>query len=217
MPENTITSESNKELYIKDLKMGYHPRGLCEKEGGCLIYRLFGDLSIAGKFIVPSVYFYPANNGGNTFRNLQKAFGGSIGGGRLEIARNSPRGRSGLASQPYMTTETWVGVMIHAPFELVIHDDDERYKILVLKTLEFLADKIDNQEYSFMLGGKRGDKYGRAKAVFINESGNFLQRGRNNIGLKDDVAAEIDKKFQELVVEEKEKFPIKKVEENKEK
>ncbi|MBD3227995.1 MAG: hypothetical protein GF329_07380 [Candidatus Lokiarchaeota archaeon] len=163
---------------------------------------------------MPSVYFYPANNGGSTFKNCQKAFN-SVGKGRLELVRSSPRARNGNAKTPFMSTETWVGVMIEAPFTLMINGNgndgtglEEKYKVLVLKTLEYLNKKVEDGQYAFMLGGKRGKTYGRARVVFKNKNGNYLTRGRNCLGIKNDEAEEIDKKFDELVKQERKKFPL---------
>ncbi|MBD3228819.1 MAG: hypothetical protein GF329_11590 [Candidatus Lokiarchaeota archaeon] len=59
-----------------------------------------------------------------------------------------------------------------------------------------------------MLGGKRGGGYGNAVAVFVNDSGNYLTRGRNCLGIKEDEFEAIDQQFKELIAEQKEKFPI---------
>ena len=206
MPANTITSDRNKEAYEKDLELNYHPRGSCKNDGGCIIYKLFGDLGVPGKLIIPSVYFYPANSGSSNTKNQQKIFG-SVGTGRLEISRNSPRARND-STQPFMTTESIVGVMIEAPFNIVLRDDSEQLKALILKTLEYLFEKVSKSDYPFLLGGNRGFGYGRAVAVFLNNSGNYLIRDRNCLGIKNEKVEEINQKFEELIEKEKGKFPI---------
>jgi hypothetical protein len=184
--------------------MGYHPRGACKNEGGCIIYNLFGDLDKPGNLIVPSAYFYPANS--SYLKNHEKIFG-SIGTGRLEIIRNSPRARSN-SHTPYMTGETIGGIMIQSPLNLILRDDNEDQRVLILKTLKYLYEKNVNFDFPYLLGGNRGNGYGRAVLVVLNNSGNYLTRNRNILGIKDEEAKEIDAKFVELICQLKEKFPI---------
>ncbi len=144
LPQNTITNKRNKEIYEKDLMLGYHPRGACAENGGaCPILDLWGDLDRPGKIIVPSIFFYPSQGGGAAMKNISKVFG-EVGTGRVEIERNSPRCRSDL-HKTYMTTETVVYAIIDAPLTIVLKDDDELFEVLIYKTLEFLYEK--NQNY----------------------------------------------------------------------
>jgi len=215
LPANTITADRNKEAYKKDLELGYHPRGDCKSEGGCLLLRLFGDLDLPGNLIVPSVYFYPANGGAIT-KNHSKLFG-TIGTGRLELTNDSPRVRHN-GHQPYLTTETTIGTTIQAPLKLILRENDESQEIVLLKTLEFLHKKLtgDNYEFKFMLAGKRTRGYGRAALVFLNESGNYVTKSRNVLGIKNDEAEIINKKFKKIIRDERDLFPIKKSDDSKE-
>ena len=206
LPENTITADRNKEAYKKDLKLGYHPRNECKEDGGCLILKLFGDLNLPGNLMVRHVYFYPTSNGGTITKNHQKIFR-NVGTGRLELTKSSPRVRHN-GYQPYMTSEITTGSMIEAPFQLILHEDDEDQYAVLMRTLEFLFEKINNDEFKYLLGGKRNCGYGRAVAVFLNESGNYITKGRNNLGQKKEEAEIIQEKFKDIVKEEKKKFPI---------
>lgn len=208
LPENTITAERNKPLYKEDLNLGYHPRGDCAKMSGCIIYHMFGDLDKPGNLMTPAVFFYPTSGDGTITKDHNKIFN-SIGGGRLEISNNSPRVRNN-SHQPYMTTETVIGTAIKAPFNLILRQDDEFQKILVLKTLEYLYEKNTNFDFPFMLGGKRILGYGRAVAVFVNEKENFLTQNRNCIGIKKEEAELINEKFEKYIELERQKFPINK-------
>jgi hypothetical protein len=107
-----------------------------------------------------------------------------------------------------MATETIAGIGIQAPLRITIRDNDERLKALVLKTLEFLFNKVINQDFSFLLGGKRSFGYGNAVLVFVNRSGNYLTRARNCLGINEEDCDKIDQLFDELVSEQKEKYPI---------
>ncbi len=157
----SATSDRNKNYYKEDLVIGYHSRGECADQGGCLLYQIFGDLNAPGNLIVPSAYYYPTTSGnGTATREINKLFG-SVGGGRIELTHSSPRARA-KSHQTYMSMETIVGVMIKAPVNLLLIQNNRAHEIVLLKTLEFL--KIMNQEYQYdyLLGGMRGQGYGRA-------------------------------------------------------
>ena len=160
LPKNTITSDRNKEFYEDDLSLHYHPRGKCKKEGGCLIYNMFGDLDRFGNLIVQSIFFYPTTTGnGTATKNINKLFG-SVGGGRLELSNQSPRARK-YSHRTYMTTEHLVGVMIEAPLNMILREDNDDQKIVLLKTLLFLKDKVLNNDADYFMGGMRSSGYGR--------------------------------------------------------
>ena len=67
-----------------------------------------------------------------------------------------------------------------------------------------------------MLAGKRTRGYGRAVLVFLNESGNYVTKSRNCLGIKNDEAEAINQKFKKIIREERELFPIKKNDNSKE-
>ncbi len=209
LPANTITNERNKKYYKEDMAIGYHPRGECEKQGGCPIYNMFGDLDKPSNLIVPSVYFYPSVGGGTMAANINKIFG-SVGRGRIEIDHESPRKRSN-SFQTYMSNETIVGTYIEAPWNLVIREDNELHEILILKTLEYLFEKNTNSDMTFMVGGQRTAGCGRAVAVKLNDSGNYLIKNRNSLGIKQEKVELINGKFDDFMKELKKKFPIKAV------
>lgn len=157
----SATSDRNKDYFKRDLVVGYHSRGECADQGGCLLYQIFGDLDAPGNLIVPSAYFYPTTSGNGTItKEINKIFG-SVGRGRIELTHSSPRARA-KSHQTYMSMETIVGVMIKAPVNLVLIQNNRVHEIVLLKTLEFL--KVMNQEYQYdyLLGGMRGQGYGRA-------------------------------------------------------
>lgn len=157
----SATSDRNKEYFKEDLAVGYHSRGDCADRGGCLIYQLFGDLDFPGNLIVPSAYFYPTTTGnGTATKDLNRVFR-SIGGGRIELAHVSPRARA-QSHQTYMSMETIVGIMIKAPMELVLIEENPDHEIALLMTLEFLKKANQDYEYDHLLGGMRGQGYGRA-------------------------------------------------------
>jgi len=200
-----MTADRNKKLFKRDLTLNYHPRGQCEKKGGCIIYRMWGDLDKPSNIIIPSVYFYPANT--PVFaKNHVKIFG-NIGTGRLEIANQSPRERF-ESKTPFLCSENLCGVIIEAPITIILRKKDEFQKVLLYKTLEFLFNKVINNEFKFLLGGKRTSGYGRAVIVKCNNNGNYLIKGRNVLGLKEEEALEIDKKFEQYIKEERKKFFI---------
>ncbi|MHA1752626.1 MAG: RAMP superfamily CRISPR-associated protein [Candidatus Helarchaeota archaeon] len=203
LPKNTITSDQNKQNFIADQELGYHPRGECKKGGkeGCLIFHLFGDLNEPGKIIIPPVFFYPAKS--SKFKNLEKVFG--IGTGRVEITRNSPRVRS--RNGMYMTTEITTGVYIEAPFKIILRDGAEKYYPVVIKTLEFLYKRVISYDFTHLLGGFRSFGHGRAVVVCLSGSGNYLTKSRK-IGIEMNEFEEIEKKFDDIIKHERDKFPI---------
>ena len=208
LPSNTMTSDRNKEVFKKDLALGYHPRGSCKdnENGECMVYAIFGDLAKPSNLIIPSAYFYPTGNGNSTVTGDHQKLFGSVGSGRLEISRNSPRSRNGTHI-PFMSSETQAGTMIKAPFTLILREDNEDHYILLLKTLEFLLEHATNFDFDHLLGGKRTSGYGRAAIVKLNKSGNYLTKGRNVLGFDLVEADEIDKKFKTLLKREILKFP----------
>ena len=209
LPRNVMTAERNKIAYEKDLALGYHERASCVDKGKCLVLKLYGTLDMPGNLIIPSCYYYPANNGAIT-KNHNKLFG-SIGIGRTEIVNSSPRVRHN-GHQPYLTTEKIVGTAIQAPLKLILRKKDEKQHVLLIKLLEYIHGKLTGDNYSFenMLGGGRTNGHGRCVLVFLNESGNYITKNRNVLGMKKEKAEEINKKFKEIIKEEREKFPIKK-------
>ena len=71
----SVTNKRNKGYFKKDLALGYHERGGCKDQGGCLIYNLFGDLDKLGNLMVQSVYFFPTTSGsGAATKNINKFF-----------------------------------------------------------------------------------------------------------------------------------------------
>ena len=213
LPANTITNTRNKDYYKKDLALGYHGRGECQKDGGCPIYHIFGDLDYPSNIIVPSIYFYPSSGGGTMATNFQKIFG-LIGKGRIEIDHESPRKRSD-SHQTYMSLETIVGTFIEAPWNIVIRDGNELHQILILKTLEFLFEKNKKFDMDFMVGGQRTAGCGNAIAVKVSDNGNYLVKNRNSIGVASEEAELISQKFKNFVDELKKKFPINNKKENR--
>ncbi|MHA1271768.1 MAG: hypothetical protein ACTSPY_18420 [Candidatus Helarchaeota archaeon] len=201
LPKNTITAERNKKMYAKDIELGYHPKGSCIKNGGCIIYRLFGDLNVPSNIIIPPVFFYPAKN--SIFKNIDKIFG--IGTGRMEITRSSPRIRSNSHGM-YMTTESTTGVYVEAPFKIILRDGAEEFEPIIIKTMEYLFSEVMNWNYDHLLGGFRSFGHGRAVVIKLNENGNFLTKNRNCIGLNKEKSQKIDEMFEIIMENEKKKF-----------
>jgi hypothetical protein len=196
----SVTNKRNIDYYKKDLALGYHERGACKEEGGCLIYNLFGDLDKLGNLMVQSVYFFPTTSGnGSATKNINKFFN-SVGGGRLEVINSSPRARA-ETHQTYMAIEDIAGVMIEAPFHLILHEEHHDQEILLLKTLEFLKTEMRQWNIDHMLGGMRNSGYGRAVVL-------ELEPGRSRTGKKKQEASgkketsEKDEKLDEAASEE---------------
>jgi len=222
------SSKRNQEYYDRDLSLGYHPRGECAEEGGCLIYQLFGDLNIPGNLIVPSAYFYPTTTGnGSATTGMNKVFG-SIGGGRVELTHVSPRARD-RSHQTYMSMETVVGVMIETPLNLILVNENPAHEVVLLKALEYL--KVLNQEYEFdhLLGGMRGQGYGRAAILpkvkmkkptkdpssadeedtsETDETDEEAARYRIQFKLTKKRRERLEREFQSVLAQEKVKFPL---------
>jgi hypothetical protein len=228
-----VTAERNKEYFKNDLAIGYHSRGECQPNGGCLIYQLFGDLDKAANLMTKSVYFYPSTSGnGTATTNLNKAFG-SIGSGRVEIINSSPRCQKDT-HRVYLTVEHISGVAIEAPLKLILRQSNPDHEIVLLKTLDFLNTMVQNEEFDFLLGGMRTQGYGRAKVLpLIPKKTKIGKRKEADAGLleqepeennseaeetaetykiqfkyKKEDAAELEEKFQNIMIQEKEKFPI---------
>jgi len=206
LPSNTMTSDRNKEVFKDDLSIHYHPRGQCKDKGDCLVYAIFGDLAKPSNLIVPSAYFYPTGNGNSTVTGDHQKLFGNMGSGRIENSRSSPRARNGTHI-PFMSSETPAAVMVKAPFTLILREDNEDHRILLLKTLEFLLEHATEFDFDHLLGGKRTSGYGRAVIVKLNKSGNYLTKGRNVLGVKQEEWDEINAKFNDLVAREMLKFP----------
>lgn len=231
----SVTSARNKKYYNEeDLPLGYHPRGACAEEGGCLVYQMFGDLNVPGNLVTPSVYFYPTSSGdGAATKEINKVFG-SVGGGRLEITHCSPRARKNT-HQTYMSMETVAGVMIKAPVNLILKDGNEDHELLLLKALDFLKTMVQGYEFDFLLGGMRDQGYGRAAILPMmresrkskkddqipQEGGNDQKEGKGPLKiqfkLKKADAEKLDFGFLTVIEKEKARFPIeKRTEESKE-
>ena len=229
LSEISITADRNKDYFQNDIALGYHPRGACRAEGGCPIYRMFGDLDYPGNLMVSSVYFYPTTSGNGTVtKNINKLFGG-VGSGRLEVINNSPRCRS-KSHQVYLTVENLVGVMIEAPLKLIFREPDRDQEVLLLKTLEFLKIKAQQNEFEFLLGGMRTSGYGKGAILPIKPKKTRKTRNKSLlseedtevVSPKDEIpktytiqfklkaveAAKLETAFQNAVRRWREKFPI---------
>ena len=231
------SSKRNREYFTRDLALGYHARGECADQGGCLIYQIFGDLSVPGNLIVPSAYFYPTTTGNGTATKELNMLFGSVGGGRVEIAHCSPRARA-QSHQTYMSIETVVGVMIKAPLNLILVEANPEHQVVIQKAMEFL--KVMNQEYQydFLLGGMRGQGYGRAAILPMkpktargarktdqttpdaNEQVEPQDTGNNGgytiqFKLTKPQSEKLEQKFQTIIVNEVAKFPLSRKEEVK--
>lgn len=234
-PLNRIsaTAERNKEYFETDLALGYHSRGECRSSGGCLIYQLFGDLDHPANLMTKSVYFYPSTSGnGTATTNLNKAFG-SVGSGRVEIINSSPRCQ-GETHRVYLTVEHISGVAIEAPLKLILRQPNPTHEIVLLKTLDFVNLMVQNDEFDFLIGGMRTQGYGRAKVLPLipkkskatkrkkaeenlselepEENGSEAEETARSYKIqfkyKKEDAAELEEKFQNIVIQEKAKFPI---------
>jgi len=160
----SVTADRNKTAFEKDLAVGYHPRGECRAQGGCLIYQMFGDLDRPANLMIKSVYFYPSTSGnGSATTDLNKAFA-SIGSGRLEIINSSPRCQT-ETHQVFMTIEHISGIAIEAPLKFTLRTPSLEQEVVLLKTLEFLNTMVQNEEFDFLIGGMRTQGYGRAKVL----------------------------------------------------
>mgnify|MGYP005629106875 CR=1 FL=1 len=222
----SATSDRNKDYFKEDIKQGYHSRGECAENGGCLIYQLFGDLDVPGNLIVPSAYFYPTTSGnGAATTEINKIFG-TIGGGRVEITHCSPRARA-HTHQTYMAMDMIVGVMIKAPVNLVLIQANRTHEVVLLKTLEFLKSMNQEYEYSYLLGGMRTAGYGRAALLPLKpkekktrqksliaddeEVGEPVEGHRTyriQFKLTKREGEKLDREFLAIIAKEKEKFPI---------
>ncbi len=164
MPEDALTAARNKVYYKEDCTLGYHPRGSCKDQGGCLIHQLFGDRDVTGNLMVPSIMYYPTTTGnGSATTNINKALGG-VGMGRVEVVRNSPRARL-HTHQTYLTVETLAGIAIEAPLHLVLHQANDAHETLILKGLQYLNEQVKDSTFDFLLGGMRNEGFGRATAL----------------------------------------------------
>jgi len=161
-------------------------------------------------------------------RNINKLFGG-VGSGRLEVINNSPRCRS-QTHQVYLTVENLAGVMIEAPLKLILREPDRDQEVLLLKTLEFLKIKAQQNEFEFLLGGMRTSGYGkgailpikpkktrktRNKSLLSEEDTEIMSPKDENLKtytiqfkLKAAEAGKLEAAFQDAVKRWREKFPI---------
>jgi hypothetical protein len=231
----SVTGSRNKEYFNKeDLPLGYHPRGDCAEEGGCLVYQIFGDLDKPSNLIVPSAYFYPTVSGnGTATKTINRVFG-SVGGGRVEIAHFSPRARKNT-HQTYMSMEEIVAVMVEAPFNLIIKDGNPDHEIVLLKALDYLKTMVQEYEFDFLLGGMRDQGYGRAAVLPMKRTRKKSQSNAlNSQKVTEEVdegnstfkiqfkmtkadATQLEREFSEVIAKEKAKFPTQKWIENEEK
>ena len=235
----SVTADRNKAAFEKDLAVGYHPRGECQAQGGCLVYQMFGDLDRPANLMIKSVYFYPSISGnGSATADLNKAFA-SVGSGRLEVINSSPRCQT-ETHQVFMTIEHVTGVAIEAPLKLTLRTPNPDQEVVLLKTLEFLNTMVQNEDFDFLLGGMRTQGYGRAKVLPLKpkkaqktrargknaslvaaeneppESENAEDEGNGEkTGYKiqfsptKEQTEELEEKFAKIVAKELEKFPIK--------
>ena len=225
---SSVTSDRNKEYFKSDLAIGYHPRGECKSEGGCIMYHMFGDLDVPANLMVTSVYFYPSTTGNSSAtKNINRAFG-SVGSGRCEMIKSSPRCQSST-HQTYMSIEHVAGVMIEAPFKLVLRNSNPDQEVVLRKTLQFLNDMVGNEEFDFLLGGMRTAGYGRAKVLPLvpkkrrrasntnaqepdeepaESEGGDRRNYKIQFKLKRADAENLEKQFESVIAREKEKFPI---------
>jgi len=231
LAQMSVTSDRNKKYYTEeDLTLGYHPRGSCADEGGCLVYQMFGDLDAPGNLVTPSVYFYPTTTGdGTATKEINKVFG-TIGGGRIEITHCSPRARKNT-HQTYMAIESAAGVMIKAPIHLILKGGNKDHEVVLLKALEFLKTMVQGYEFDFLLGGMRDQGYGRAailpmvpkkkksrsKTLVPEEEDANENNGSLTIQfkLKNTDATKLDADFLAIVEKEKTRFPVEKKVEKK--
>jgi hypothetical protein len=230
-PLNTIsvTADRTRPYFQDDVAAGYHSRGDCKAAGGCPIYNLFGDLEQPGNLMVQSVYFFPTTSGdGTVTKNVNKVFA-SMGSGRVEVINNSPRCRT-KTHLVFMTVEHLAGVMIEAPFKLILRQPNPSQEIIIAKGLEFLTKMVQEYQFDFMLGGMRSAGYGRA-AVLPVEPKKAKKRSKNGasdeavedqgdagdeeakgykiqFSMKKEDAENLEKEFQQLVALERTKFPI---------
>jgi hypothetical protein len=233
-PLNTIsvTADRTRSHYQEDLAAGYHSRGDCKTAGGCLIYNLFGDLEQPGNLIVQSVYFFPTMSGDSTAtKNINKFFN-SMGSGRVEVVNNSPRCRT-QTHIAFMTIEHLAGVMIEAPFKLILRQPNPSHEVIIAKALEFLNSMVKEYQFDFLLGGMRSAGYGRAALLPIepktarkrnkNASSEEEMEDQENIeeeakgckiqfNMKKEDMENLENEFQKIIASEVEKFPIKKEE-----
>jgi hypothetical protein len=219
------SSKRNRDYYAADLTLGYHSRGDCADQGGCLLFQMFGDLDVSGNLIVPSAYFYPTTTGnGTATTEINKVFG-SVGGGRIELTHCSPRARAN-SYQTYMSMETIVGVMIKAPINLILIEANRAHEVVLLKTLEFLKTMNQNYEFDHLLGGMRGQGYGRAALLPMVQKTKRKQAKQESLrsdeknvppekvtgykiqfDLTKSQSESLEREFQSIIREEQEKFP----------
>ncbi len=236
----SVTADRNKIAFEKDLAAGYHSRGECQAQGGCLVYQMFGDLDRPANLMIKSIYFYPSTSGnGSATADLNKAFA-SVGSGRLEVINSSPRCQT-ETHQVFMNIEHISGVAIEAPLKFTLRDPNSDQEVLLLKTLEFLNTMVQNEEFDFLLGGMRTQGFGRAKVLPLKPKKvpKAKSRGKNTslVATENDVsdaedvenegngeksgyriqfsptkeqAEELDAKFAKVIAKEKEKFALKK-------
>jgi len=229
----SVTADRTKGYFQEDLGAGYHSRGDCKAAGGCPVFNLFGDLEHPGNLLVQSVYFFPTVSGdGTVTKNVNKMFG-TMGSGRVEVINNSPRCRT-ATHVAFMTIEHLAGVMIEAPFKLILRQPNPSHEIILSKGLDFLNAMVKGYEFDFLLGGMRSAGYGRAGLLPL-EPKKVKKRGKNagsseeaeeqegnmeeepkgykiQFNMKNEDAITLETKFQEIMALEREKFPIKKEE-----
>lgn len=231
LAENSITGSRNKEYFKEDSSAGYHPRASCASNGngGCLVFKLFGHLNAPGNLLTSGVFFYPTTTGNGTATKDINRFFGDVGSGRVDIIQSSPRKRKG-SHQVYLTTQTLVATMVRAPLKLVFHTPDPNQEIVVLKTLDYINQKVKDCEYDFLFAGLRNQGYGFAGIVPIIEKKSKKNKVKDSQDESDDEASssenhklqfkrtkkeasELNAEFARIMEEERKKFPLKEVSE----
>jgi len=120
--------------------------------------------------------------------------------------------------------------MIEAPLKLIFREPDRDQEVLLLKTLEFLKIKAQQNEFEFLLGGMRTSGYGKGAILPIKPKKTRKTRNKSLlseedtevVSPKDEIpktytiqfklkaveAAKLETAFQNAVRRWREKFPI---------
>ena len=110
----------------------------------------------------------------------------------MEMINSSPRCQSDT-HQVYMTIEHVSGVAIEAPLKFILREDNPDHETVLLKTLRFLNEMVQNEEFDFLLGGMRTQGYGRAVALPLIPKKKREKRRRKNASLLEEENEEVQR------------------------
>ncbi|MHA2298263.1 MAG: hypothetical protein ACXAEU_04970 [Candidatus Hodarchaeales archaeon] len=200
-------SSRNKDLFEKDLKMGYIPRDARDVEQHP-VFLMFGTLGQPGNLSVSPVYFYPTMGAG-AFKTFNDLFNNRIGTGIVETGFNSPASQSD-SSQRFMKTEMLRFRMIQAPVQFKFWKINPIHEALLVMGIDYLNQKNEQREFDFLLGGNRRNGAGEVR-LRLSET---MRNKSNSTGLDKETFANHQQVFEKLVEDLQETFAIENTEES---